>query len=74
MERTFPRVELPGVDRDDAQNLADQIEESQKLRFLFSRAMLTLGKHSYRGTVTGDTRKARRAAGKRQRAGRRATR
>ncbi|WP_405061920.1 hypothetical protein OG474_09765 [Kribbella sp. NBC_01505] len=74
MERSFPRVELPGVDRDEAKALKDQLAEASMFRFRYTRALLALGKHIYRNTVTGDERKSRRAAGKRQRAGRRAVR
>ena len=74
MERSFPRVELPGVDRDEASALKSELGSAAILRFRYTRAMLAKGKHIYRNTVSGDARKARRAAGKRQRAGRRATR
>lgn len=74
MERTFPRVELPGVDRDDAKALRDQLGEASMFRYRYTNALFALGKHIYRNTVSGDERKARRAAGKRQRAGRRAVR
>lgn len=70
----FPRVTLPDVDRDAAKALRDQIAEGRYLALAYTRALLATGKHIYRNTVSGDERKARRAAGKRQRAGRRATR
>jgi len=70
MERTFPRVALPGVDRDEAAALKDQIAEARYFSFRYSRALIALGKHIYANTVTGDQRKARRKTGKAQRAAR----
>lgn len=74
MEPRFPRVALPGVDRDEAQALKDQLSAGRYFTFRYSRALIALGKHVYANTVTGNERKARRAVGKRQRAARRATR
>lgn len=74
MERTFPRVTLPDVDRGDAKALTDQLAEARLLAFRYTRALLATGKHIYRNTVSGDTRKARRAVNKRQRAARKLAR
>lgn len=69
----FPRVALPGVDRDAVDDLHGEMDFSRKMRMGFILTFLRRGVTPCQG-VTGNERKARRATGKRQRAGRRATR
>lgn len=71
--RSFPRVTVPGVDRDAVADLDDRREflKGQRMQYVISfiRRGITPA-----APITGDARKARRAAGKRQRAGRKAVR
>jgi hypothetical protein len=69
----FPRVALPGVDRDAVDELHDEMDFSRKMRMGFILTFIRQGRVPFQG-VSGNERKARRATGKRQRAGRRATR
>jgi hypothetical protein len=71
--RSFPRVAVPGVDRDAVADLDERREFLRNQRMGFVLSFIRRG-ITPAAPITGNERKARRAAGKRQRAGRRATR
>lgn len=71
--RNFPRVDVPGVDRDAVDALTAERDFRRRRRMSFVLAFMARGIVPAR-PISGDERKSRRAAGKRQRAGRRAVR
>lgn len=72
--RFFPRVSLPGVDRDKVAALREQRQAGESLRTRYSFAMAVLSKHIYANTITGAKKAVRRKTGKAQRAARKAHR
>lgn len=71
--KAFPRVQVPGVDRDQVDALKEQTDFHRRMRMGFVLAFMRSGKPVFQG-IPGDVRKARRAVGKRQRAARKAAR
>lgn len=69
-----PYVRLPGVDQEQADALRGALDETKRRRALGLLSLVRTGRHIYRGTVPATTIARRRAANKRARIARRATR
>jgi hypothetical protein len=77
VDKTFPRIELPGVTEDqrsEVENLMHKSKQARAFTLRYAVAMSVLGKAVYHGTVPADVKARRRAANKVARQSRRVNR